>query len=111
MSRADQLKFEYASSKFSLSSSFKEIQNGVESLEQGMKLLTSESMTKNEIQLAFNQFIQTFDMYKLLKNIEESESTLDGLEDDLDEFRVQAFWDEDNEKELLSMKHSFDLIT
>ena len=110
MSRADQLKFEYASSKFSLSSSFKEIQNGVESLEQGMKLLTSESMTKNEIQLAFNQFIQTFDMYKLLKNIEESESTLDGLEDDLDEFRVQAFWDEDNEKELLSMKHSFEMI-
>ena len=110
MSRAEQLKFEYASSKFSLSNSFKEIQKGVESLEQGINVLTSESMTKNEIQLAFNQFSKNFDMYKLLKNLEEAESTLDELGDDLDEFRVTAFWDEENEKELLNMKHSFEMI-
>lgn len=111
LSKAEALEFEYASNKHLISSYFKGIQLNLNSISDGVSLLLNESMTKNELQLAYNQFINDFNMHEMLNDIDEVNNLIENIELDIDNFRSQPFWDEPLEEEFLDIQHSLQKTT
>lgn len=111
LSHAEQLEFEYADNKHLISSYFEGIQLNLNSMSDGVLLLKNESMTKNELQLAYSRFLKDFDMHAMLNDIDEVNNIIEDIELNIDEFRSQTFWDESLEKEFLDIKHTLQKTT
>ena len=109
--RAEQLEFEYADNKHLISSYFREIKLNLNSMSEGVSLLKNESMTKNELQLAYSRFLNDFDMHEMLNDIDEVNNLIENMELDMDDFRSQPFWDQSLEKEFLDIQHSLQRTT
>ena len=110
-SKSDQLQMQFLESKHMISLYFESIQRDLNSLSSGVEIIKSETMTKTDMELAYKEFLNDFDLHKMLKNLNDVGGVMSDLKTDILEFREQEFWDDENEKQYLDIQYSLEKIS